>query len=97
PVEGIFKGGIMSQRGIFLFLAIAIVSTGQTAFAQKAQINGRITDSTGAVVAGAKVTLTDVDTGINKTATSNEEGYYTVGLLDVGRYQLLIEMGGFKP
>src|SRR5437773_6758355 len=87
------------RRSIFFLLAVAIfcVSTGQTTFAQKAQINGRITDSTGAVVGGAKVTLTDVDTGINKTATSNEEGYYTVGLLDVGRYQLLVEMGGFKP
>ena len=87
------------RRSIFFVLAVAIfcVSTGQTTFAQKAQINGRITDSTGAVVGGAKVTLTDVDTGINKTATSNEEGYYTVGLLDVGRYQLLVEMGGFKP
>ena len=37
------------------------------------------------------------DCGIKRTAASNQEGYYTVGLLQRGDYSLTVEMQGFKP
>ena len=65
--------------------------------AQRAQIAGRILDSSEAVIIGAKITVTDVDRGIKRTATSNEDGYYVVPLLQEGNYRILVEMQGFKP
>ncbi len=50
-----------------------------------------------AVIIGAKITVTDVDTGVKRTATSNEDGYYGVPLLQEGNYRILVEMQGFKP
>ena len=66
-------------------------------FAQEAAISGRITDSTGAVVVGANITVHNEETGIKRMAASNDVGYYTVGLLQQGNYRILVEMQGFKP
>ncbi|MCI0724964.1 MAG: carboxypeptidase regulatory-like domain-containing protein [Acidobacteria bacterium] len=43
-----------------------------------------------------RITATDVSTGIKRKVATNEDGYYTVGLLEVGTYELLVEMEGFK-
>src|SRR2546425_11938815 len=85
------------QRFRTIVLVFLLVGTSQSLYAQRAQINGRITDSSSAVIVGAKITVTDVDTGIKRPVTSNEEGYYTVGLLQQGNYLILVEMQGFKP
>ena len=69
----------MSKQIIFRS-AITVVLCfliGRAAFAQKAEINGRITDSTGAVLVDAKISVTNLNTGIKRTAASNQEGYYT--------------------
>src|SRR6266480_7028326 len=89
----------MSRQHIIQTLQIAVLFFGidQVSFAQAAQINGRITASSGGVVVGASITVTNVDTGIKRTAASNEEGYYTVALLQPGNYGIAIEMQGFKP
>src|SRR5262245_66233387 len=80
-----------------LVLALVFFGVPQTTVAQRAQINGRIVDSSSAVIIGARITVTDVDTGVKRTATSNEDGYYGVPLLQEGIYRILVEMHGFKP
>src|SRR5439155_9343361 len=89
----------MSKQIIFRSAITVVLCflSGRAAFAQKAEINGRITDSTGAVLVDAKITVTNLDTGIKRTTASNHEGYYTVGLLQRGDYSLTVEMQGFKP
>src|SRR5712692_816297 len=67
------------------------------AYGQMAQLTGRITDTSAAVIPGAQVTVTHVATGIKKEAVSNEEGYYTVPLLPPGTYQITVQMAGFRP
>lgn len=70
---------------------------GIAAHAQTAQVTGQIADATGAVIPGAEVTITNVETGFNRKAASNDEGYYTVPLLPPGNYRITVQKEGFKP
>jgi hypothetical protein len=60
------------------------------------QLTGRITDSSGAVVPGVQVTVKQTNTGISRTAETNDEGYYTATLLPPGAYEILTQKFGFK-
>jgi hypothetical protein len=60
------------------------------------QLTGRITDSSGAVVPGVQVTVKQTNTGITRTAETNDEGYYTATLLPPGAYEILTQKFGFK-
>lgn len=68
------------------------------AFAQRtaASIRGTVTDSTGGVLPGATVTVTNEDTGLARTTVTNGEGVYAVSQLPVGRYKVDAELSGFK-
>ncbi len=77
-----------------LFWATILPCRAQT---PTAQITGRITDPTGAVVPKAEVEVTNVDTGIRWQTTSNESGYYTLPVLPPGNYRLTVRQQGFKP
>ncbi|HEX4748240.1 MAG TPA: carboxypeptidase regulatory-like domain-containing protein [Bryobacteraceae bacterium] len=57
---------------------------------------GTVTDSSGAVVQNAKVTLTEVNTGIAHTTQSNASGNYTFPDLPEGNYSVTVESTGFK-
>jgi len=63
---------------------------------QTAQITGRITDPGDMIVPGVTVILANVDTGIEKSADTNEQGYYTLPLLSPGRYSLTVRKEGFQ-
>lgn len=64
--------------------------------APTAAISGTVTDSTGAVLPGAKVEILNEETGISRTAQTNAAGYYLVPLLGVGRYQVTATLEGFQ-
>ncbi len=53
-------------------------------------------DPSGAVVTGAKVTVTDVDRGTELTLSTNDEGEYVASPLRIGRYTVTVEKQGFK-
>lgn len=59
-------------------------------------LTGTITDPTGAVVPGAKISLTHQRTGAISTVTTNQDGQYTRPNLPIGTYQLSVEAAGFK-
>ena len=66
-------------------------------FAQSAQsIQGLVVDASGAVVVGATVTVTNTGTGITRNATTNNAGLYNFPLIQVGNYEVKVEMQGFK-
>jgi hypothetical protein len=77
---------------VLLFLLTAPV------FAQRftASIRGNVTDPSGAVIAGAKVTLKNEETGLTRTMTTNEAGNYSFVDLPVGSYQIEVTLAGFK-
>ena len=61
-----------------------------------ATLLGTITDSTGATVAGAKVTATETATGLIHESVTNESGNYTFPDLPPGKYSITAEAKGFK-
>lgn len=82
-------------------VATLLVSlAGATAMAQDAtsgSISGTITDSTGAAIKGATVTLTNTDLNhVERTLTTNGAGYYTATALPLGSYNVSIADTGFK-
>lgn len=64
--------------------------------AQTAQITGRVTDASGAVIAAARVAVTNVNTGVRRDVVTNQEGYYTAPLLARGDYSVQAQQSGFK-
>lgn len=59
-------------------------------------IRGTVTDTNGAAVAGAKVQLTDLETGLSRGATANNEGTYEAAGLKSGVYKVTVTAQGFK-
>ncbi len=57
---------------------------------------GTVTDSTGAVVPGAKVTLTNTGTGIASSTTSNATGEFLFSNVQIGTFKVAVEAKGFK-
>src|SRR5262245_23734601 len=57
---------------------------------------GTVTDSSGAAVAGAAVTVKNVDTGLTRTVTTSEDGSYSAPELPIGNYTVTVEKEGFK-
>jgi Carboxypeptidase regulatory-like domain len=82
-------------RGLLLLAALCAAQS--FVAAQTSQLTGRITDSNSAVVTGAGVTVTNLDTGVSRKTASNDEGYYTVASLPPGNYRITVQMDGFKP
>jgi len=79
-------------------LAILFLIMVEPCFAQttNASLEGIITDPSGAVIAGAKVTVKNVDTSLTQVVTSSEVGLYLFASLPPGSYNLTVEQTGFK-
>lgn len=83
----------MSKRLTLLTLILISTSLAQT---PTGEISGTIFDSSGAVIAGAKVTVTNPATNVQRLAESNELGLYSVPALPPGIYNIRIEKAGFS-
>jgi hypothetical protein len=59
--------------------------------------SGTVSDNSGAVLAGAKVTVTAQSTNVSREAISDDQGHYLVPLLAVSDYAVHVEAAGFKP
>src|SRR5438067_11984166 len=88
---------MLHLRTICVLLLTAALSV-STAFSQlvNATIVGNVTDASGAVVANAKVTLTETNTGVDRATIANESGNFTYPNLPPGRYKITVEVAGFK-
>src|SRR5882724_9553120 len=64
--------------------------------AVNATLLGTVTDSSGAPVGNAKITITETNTGISRTSQTNESGNYVVPDLPPGTYTVVAELSGFK-
>src|SRR5438552_9929682 len=85
---------------MYFRLTIACALFAASVFAQSstgtATMIGAVTDSTGAVVSGAKVTVTNKDAGFVFNSVTTAEGTWYIPNLNPGNYQLRIEAQGFK-
>lgn len=77
---------------LFSFLTIAAAAQEVTA-----TVNGVVTDTTGAVISGARITVFDIDKNLPvRTLTTSDEGQYVIPLLAVGRYRVTASAKGFR-
>ena len=77
-------------------LAVSVLCGGALLAQTATQILGLVSDTSGAVVAGAKVTAKHIRTGDVRTTTSNDTGNYIFPLLAIGEYELTCTSPGFK-
>ena len=82
---------------LFAVFSLALL-TGGSAFAQtfRGTILGTVSDSSGAAVPGATVTIKNLDTGLTRTVVTQEDGSYSAPELPLGSYSVTVEKAGFK-
>jgi Carboxypeptidase regulatory-like domain/TonB-dependent Receptor Plug Domain len=76
---------------------VLLVLAGETkAQTFRGTILGTVTDSSGAALSGATVTVKNTDTGLVRTAKTSDDGSYVAPELPIGRYSVTVENAGFK-
>lgn len=88
--------GLSLSRFTILTFLLLLGSLVIPAFAQEATIVGTVTDPSGAAVAAAKITLTNTDTGIERTLAAGADGQYVAPDLHIGHYNVSANASGFK-
>src|ERR671930_657558 len=81
-----------------IVLTIVLVALASPCFAQRitATIRGTVTDTSGAVVPGASVTVTNENTGFSRSTVTNDVGSYSFVELPPGTYTIDVSLSGFK-
>ena len=87
------KRDFWNASAVLALAAAPVLSYGQ---ATRGSIAGRITDPSGAVISGAKVTAKGAENGATATATSNGAGGFTLPQLSLGRYDVAVTAPGFE-
>jgi hypothetical protein len=85
-----------NRRQSLLVFALVLLVCGQMFAGVTASISGTVKDPSGAAIAGATVTATNVDTAIATTQTSNGQGFYSFQSLPLGKYNIEAQQKGFK-
>jgi hypothetical protein len=84
----------MRARIILVFVLLAAISLSAQTF--RGTILGTVTDPSGAVVAGAKVTVKNAGTGLERTTDTSADGSYAIPELPIGTYTVTITLTGFQ-
>ncbi len=84
------------HRSLFGLAVFFVVSAGAFAQTTSTTILGTVTDPTGAVVSGAKITASNKGTGVKREDITSTTGDYNFPLLDVGTYDVSVSISGFK-
>jgi hypothetical protein len=86
------------MRNARIAILIAVLLAAPVAWSQigTGTIGIRVEDSTGAVVAGAIVSINHVQTGQTRQGQTNEEGLFRAPFLPIGGYTVSVESAGFK-
>jgi len=79
-----------------LIFAAGLLTASLAAQAVTGTILGTVTDTSGAAVPGATVTLTNTGTGLTRSAVTDAAGEYTLPSLPTGKYKMSAELPGFK-
>lgn len=84
-----------STSSVLTFLA-ALFLTAASAQNYQAQLNGVVKDPTGSVIPGARISVTNVSTGVQSSTESNTDGLYRLPALQPGQYRVTVNSTGFK-
>ena len=83
-------------KPLAVLFAALLAGMAATAAAQEAGVYGRVTDPGGDALPGATVTVTNAETGLQRTVTSGGDGLYQVPSLPVGTYSVMASLDGFQ-
>src|SRR4029078_12201339 len=86
---------IRGAIGMLLTVLLSASAFGQSQ-AANGTIEGTVTDTSSGVLPGVTVTITNIETGAERSVTNNADGFYRALLLPLGRYQVRAELQGFK-
>ncbi len=87
----------MTYGRVWVFFALFVLSaTVLIAQGDRASILGQVNDDSGAAVPGATVTITNAGTKERRSVISDERGGYEVPALNIGEYEVAVEMTGFR-
>src|SRR5438309_6814025 len=86
----------MSNPRYLLILVVLLAGLPFRASAQDATIVGTVTDQSGSVMANVKITITNAETSLARTITTNDSGQYVAVDLRIGHYSVKAEAAGFK-
>ena len=81
---------------VFVGVYVLALACGNVWAQATAQISGTVRDQTGAVLPGVEVTVTQTETGVMRTAVTNETGSYVLSNLPIGPYRLEAGLPGFR-
>lgn len=81
-------------RAAILIFSLAFLSFAQS---ERGTVTGVVQDTSGAVIQGARVIVTNTATNVSLDATTNQSGEYTVPSLQPGTYNVRVEKPGFRP
>jgi Carboxypeptidase regulatory-like domain/TonB dependent receptor-like, beta-barrel len=90
------RPGTAAALALLMLLGMAPVPVRAQSQATNGTIEGTIVDPSGAVLPGVSVTVTNVDTGIDRVVVTNEKGLFRAPLLPLGNYKVAAELQGFK-
>jgi len=84
----------MRTRRVLVFVVLAVAGLSAQTF--RGTILGTITDPSGAVVAGAKVTAKNTGTGLERSTETSGDGSYSIPELPIGTYNVTVTQQGFQ-
>jgi hypothetical protein len=85
----------LNHRVLFLVVLSLLVVAPVLGQTHRASLRGIIYDPNSAVIPGATITVTNVETGESRSATTNNEGEYAIASLPAGAYELVVEKSPF--
>ena len=95
--------GSSSQRTLAILIltigvaALLLITTSAWAQSFRGSIRGTVTDPSGSVIAGAKVSAKNIGTGQQREATTGADGGYVLAELPAGEYTVTVESAGLSP
>jgi len=89
--------GMKYAARVWILIVLLFTLGGSPAFAQfLSGIDGTVKDQSGALIAGAKVTVTDTRLGVERSITTSDAGYFRMDSIAASTYKVQIQMTGFK-
>ena len=79
----------------YFFVILMLAASFSKAQTTTASFQGTVADATGAVLPGAQVTASNVETGLKRTMTTSDEGRFLLSELPPGSYEITVTLPGF--
>ena len=90
------RASLLAGCALAAFCFLFVIPVSMHAQELRGKISGRVTDPNGAAIPGADVKVIDKARGKTTTLTTNDEGLFDASYLLPGKYQVMVEMKGFK-